>query len=48
MKPTISCPLMPQSPHPKEEQSLGRPEPPFTIASHRSGVADGAFSQQIV
>lgn len=30
---TISCPLMPQGPYPKEERLLGRPEPPLTIAS---------------
>lgn len=28
---TISCPLMPQGPYPKEEHSLGRPEPPSPL-----------------
>lgn len=41
-KPTISCPLTPQSPHPKEEQSLGGLSGPSAAASPRGGVADGA------
>ena len=41
-KPTISCPLTPQSPHPKEEQSLGSLSGPSATASPRGGVADGA------
>lgn len=40
-KPTISCPLTPQSPHPKEEQSLGGLSGPSAAASPRGGVADG-------
>lgn len=39
---------MPQGPHPKEEQLLGRPEPPFTIASRRSSVADGRSAADCV
>ncbi|CAM9879344.1 unnamed protein product [Rangifer tarandus platyrhynchus] len=40
-KPTISCPLTPQSPHPKEERSLGSLSGPSAAASPRGGVALG-------
>lgn len=45
---TISCPLMPQGPYPKEERSLCRPEPPLTIASAGAVWLMGHLSQQIV
>lgn len=46
-KPTVSCPLTPQSPHPKEERWLGGLSSPSVAASPRGGVAE-ALGLQVV
>lgn len=48
MKPTISCPLTPQGPHPKEEQSLRSRSCPSATASPRGAVAEMALGPQVV